>query len=94
MLDLAAGVLIGFGLSACTFSVVLAAFGKAPAGELAFARVPAPAPPRVRSASSLLAARRVADGRYGGKQRCRSRVRHAAISASHKSSISDTASGE
>jgi MFS family permease len=28
MLDLAAGVLIGFGLSGCTFSVVLAAFGK------------------------------------------------------------------
>src|SRR4030095_15289974 len=28
MLDLAAGVFIGFGLSGCTFSVVLAAFGK------------------------------------------------------------------
>jgi len=28
MLDLAAGVLIGFGLSGCSFSVVLAAFGK------------------------------------------------------------------
>jgi MFS family permease len=28
MLDLAAGVLIGFGLSGCTFSIVLAAFGK------------------------------------------------------------------
>src|SRR5436190_19858656 len=28
MLDLTAGVLIGFGLSGCSFSVVLAAFGK------------------------------------------------------------------
>src|SRR5262249_23763566 len=28
MLNLSAGVLIGFGLSGCTFSVVLAAFGK------------------------------------------------------------------
>ena len=35
MLDLSAGVLIGFGLAGCSFSIVLAAFGKLVPEELA-----------------------------------------------------------
>ena len=42
-LHLGAGVLIGFGLSACSFNLILAAFGKL---------LPAPAPLRAPSASS------------------------------------------
>ena len=50
MLDLAAGVFIGFGLAGCSFSVVLAAFGPSAGACLPLARARPPA----RSVSSSI----------------------------------------
>ena len=52
MLYLSSGVLIGFGLSGCSFNLIISSFGEAAAGKLALDSPSAPARRPARSASS------------------------------------------